>query len=283
MSKGSAELIKELRERTGVGLAKCKSALDEMHGDIEKAIEHLRKTGIASAVKKEARVTKEGRVEFLDTPRAIVLMEMNAETDFVVNNDRFRQFHKQMIELLAQVSSNNVEEFLQVKLPSEPNKTVDDIRKELISVLGENVNISRIVTVKKEGNRSLGLYSHMQGRILVVVELAGSAQEGDFAKEIAMQVAAEAPEYLSVEDVPKELVAKELEIAQSQAPKDKPQQMVEKIVQGKVKAFYDQVCLLQQKYVKDNAITIAELLAKKSREVGKEITIVRFIRLQAGN
>src|SRR3990167_4846514 len=122
----TAEQVKEIRDRTGVGLAKCKAALEEAGGNIEKAIESLRKAGIASAVKKESRETKEGRVEYFETPETLAILELNAETDFVVNNDRFRAFHKQLVELLAKVKSKTVEEFLQVALPKEPTKTVDD-------------------------------------------------------------------------------------------------------------------------------------------------------------
>lgn len=283
MSVVTAELVKELRERTGVGLAKCKSALEEAKGDIQKAIEDLRKAGIASAVKKESRETKEGRVEFFETPETLAVMELNAETDFVVNNDRFRQLHKQLVELLAKEKSANVTDFLTVHLPKDPSKTVDDMRKELISVLGENIVISRMTTIAKQPNHSLGIYSHMNGKIFVVVELDGCAKEADFAREIAMHIAAESPDYLKAEDVPADIIAKEKEIAASQAPKDKPKEVVEKIIQGKLKGFYDQTCLLNQKYIKDNAITVADLVAKKGKEIGKNLTIVKFIRYQVGS
>ena len=125
MSVVTAELVKELRERTGVGLAKCKSALEESGGNVEKAIEQLRKAGIASAVKKESRETKEGRVEFFETPDTLAVLELNAETDFVVNNDRFRTLHKQLVELLAKVKSNDVAQFLLTPMPKDPTKTVD--------------------------------------------------------------------------------------------------------------------------------------------------------------
>lgn len=279
----TAELVKQLRERTGVGLSKCKAALDESGGNVEKAIEQLRKAGIASAVKKESRETKEGRVEYFETPETVAVAEMNAETDFVVNNDRFKQFHTQVVELLAKVKSSNVADFLAVSIPKDPTKTVDDLRKELISVLGENIIISRIATVEKHPNRSIGIYSHMNGKIFVLVELDGSSNESDLAKDIGMHIAAEAPDYLNPEDVPNELKEKEIEIATSQAPKDRAPQVLEKIIQGKIKSFYDQVCLVNQKYVKDNSITITELLAKKSKESGKNLTIVKFLRFHAGN
>ena len=283
MSVVTAELVKELRERTGVGLAKCKSALEESGGNVEKAIEQLRKAGIASAVKKESRETKEGRVEFFETPDTLAVLELNAETDFVVNNDRFRTLHKQLVELLAKVKSNDVAQFLLTPMPKDPTKTVDDLRKELISVLGENIVISRIATIAKQPNRSVGIYSHMNGKIFVAVEIDGSSSEADLAKEIGMHIAVESPDYLSMDDVPAELKAKEAEIAASQAPKDKPAAVVEKIVAGKLKAFFDGVCLLSQKYIKDESMAIADLLAKKSKESGKTLTIVKFIRFQAGN
>ncbi len=283
MTLVTADLVKQLRERTGVGLAKCKAALDESGGNIEMAIEQLRKAGIASAVKKESRETKEGRIEFFETPETLAIVELNAETDFVVNNDRFRQFHKQLVELLAKAKSSSVQEFLEVAMPKDPTKTVDTMRKELISVLGENIVIPRIAIIAKQPNHSLGIYSHMNGKIFVSIELSGCSKESDFAKEIAMHIAAESPDYLKMEDVPAELREKETEIAMSQAPKDRPPQVLEKIIQGKLKAFYDQVCLLNQKFIKDNAITITELLAKRSKEIGKNLTIVRFVRFQVGN
>jgi len=278
----TAELVKEIRERTGVGLAKCKAALEECGGDIEKAIEALRKAGIASAVKRESRVTKEGRIEYFETPETLAVVEMNAETDFVVNNDRFRTLHRQMIELLAKSRSKSVEELLQTAFPKEPSKRADDARKELISVLGENINIPRVALIKKQAGHSYGVYSHMGGKIFVMCEIAGSHQEVDFAKEIAMHIAAEAPEYLRPEEVPANVKAKEEEIAKEQAPKDKPAQVVEKIIQGKVKAFYDQVCLLNQKYIKDNAMTVAQLVANYGKKIGKEMKISRFVRWQIG-
>jgi elongation factor Ts len=283
MSVITADLVKQLRERTGVGLAKCKSALEETGGNVELAIEALRKAGIASAVKKESRETKEGRVEYFETPETLAVIEMNAETDFVVNNDRFKQLHRQLVELLAKAKSQTVAEFLEVQMPKDPSKTVDDLRKELISVLGENIVLSRISAIAKKPNHSLGIYSHMNGKIFVAVEIEGCSSVSDFARDIAMHAAAEAPDFLRMEDVPQELKDKEIEIATSQAPKDKPEKVVEMIIQGKLKGFYDQVCLLNQKYIKDNAITISELVAKKGKEIGKNLAIVKFIRFHAGN
>ena len=166
----------------------------------------------------------------------------------------------------------------------DKSKTLDEERKELIAVLGENIIISRILYIPKESNASYGMYSHMNGKILCLVEISGAIGEEEFAREIGMQVAAEAPEYLSVEDVPAQVKAKEEEIARSQvaAGGKKPLEVVEKIVQGKVRSYYDQVCLLNQKYIKDNAITVAQVVASYGKKIGKEIKISRFIRWHLG-
>lgn len=282
MSKATPELIKELRERTGVGLAKCKSALEESAGDIEKAIELLRKAGIASAVKKETRVTNEGRIEFVDHPDVLVLLELNAETDFVVNNERFKELHKVLVNQAAKERPLSLDAFLAMPSKEDPSKSIDEKRKELISVIGENINISRLLVITKEKDASYGVYSHMGGKIVTVVTLKGASGQDAFAKEIAMHVAAEAPDYLSPSDVPQEVVAKEEEIAQSQVPAGRPKEIAEKIVQGKVRAFYDQFCLLNQKYIKDNTMSVGELVAAKAKEVGKPISLTQFIAWRVG-
>jgi len=198
MSNISAEQIKELRERTGVGLGKCKTALVEAGGDINRAIEELRKAGMASAVKKESRSTNEGRIETLETADGIAVIEMNAETDFVVINERFSKFHKELVKDLAESKESDLEAFLKSKSRRDKTKTIDDERKELISVLGENIVISRILFITKQSNASYGLYSHMKGKILCLVEVSGALGQEDFAREIGMQIAAESPEYLSL-------------------------------------------------------------------------------------
>ena len=282
MSNITADQIKQLRERTGVGLAKCKSALQESGGDIERAIEALRKAGVASAVKKESRATNEGRIEFLETADGIALLEMNAETDFVVNNERFGKYHKELVQDLLESKSADLNEFMSMKSKRDSSKTIDEERKELVSVLGENIVISRILYITKESNASYGIYSHMGGKILCLAEISGAVGEEDFARQIGMQIAAEAPEYLSPEEVPAEIKAKEEEIAKSQVQGKKPPEIIEKIVQGKVRSFFDQVCLLNQKYIKDSAISVAQFVQNHGKELGKEIKLSRFIRWQLG-
>lgn len=282
MSAITAEMIKNLRERTGVAMGKCKEALEHSKGDMELAIEFLRKAGVASAVKKESRATNEGRIEYAENDKTVALVEMNAETDFVVKNEMFAAFHKEIVKIAADKKPANLEAFLAEKMTSIAERTIDEGRRHLISVLGENINISRVLCLPKQSGTSLGIYSHMNGKILTIVEIQGATDQVDFAKEIAMHVAAEAPDYLKPEDVPANVRAKEEEIAKSQLPEGKPGPVVDKIFQGKMEAYYNQACLLNQKYVKDQALTISGLLAKRSKEIGKNITISRFVRWYVG-
>ncbi|OGN61572.1 MAG: translation elongation factor Ts [Chlamydiae bacterium RIFCSPHIGHO2_12_FULL_49_11] len=274
----TASLIKELRERTGVGMAKCKEALEETSGDIDAAIDFLRKQGAASAVKKASRETNEGLIRYKEMDDAIFILELNAETDFVVSNERFTKFHVDLLDEMHKGRPHSPDSLLQMKSTREKSKTLDELRKELISVIGENIVVSRAITVKKEKNASYGVYSHMGGKILCLVELSGGTGAEALAREIAMHVAAESPEYLVAADVPKEVVEKEREIAKSQAPGNKPPQIIEKIIEGKLKAYFDQACLLNQKFIKDPSITIADLVQK----AGKGLALTKFIRVQVG-
>ena len=279
----TAEQIKQLRERTGVGLGKCKAALVETNGDVEKAIEALRKAGMASAVKKESRATNEGRIESVETAEGIALIEMNAETDFVVKNERFGAFHKELMKDLVESKISDSEEFLKLKSSRDSSKTIDDERRELVSVLGENIVISRVHYLAKESNASYGLYSHMSGKIMCLVEVTGATGQEEFAREIGMQIAADAPDYLSPDDVPAEIKAKEEEIAKSQVKGNKPPEIVEKIISGKIRSFFDQVCLLNQKYIKDTNISVAQFVQNHGKELGKELKVTKFIRWQLGS
>ncbi len=281
MSYVTSELIKELRERTGAPLGKCKEALEQSQGKLELSIEYLRKTGIASAVKKESRTTKEGAILTYETKDAIALLEMNAETDFVVNNEKFSSFQHEIVKEAAENKVETLDALLAKKCKHDPSKTIDEGRRELISILGENINISRLLLLHKKPTVSFGVYSHMKGKILCVVEISGSGEEA-LAKEVAMHIAAEAPDYLKSDEVPSDIREKEAEIARSTVPQNKPKEVIDKIVEGKVKAFYDQVCLLQQKFVKDNTMSVGEYVAKRAKETGKPLEVVRFIRWRVG-
>ncbi|MCH9621868.1 MAG: Elongation factor Ts [Chlamydiia bacterium] len=276
------QMIKELRERTGVGMIKCKEALSESNGDIDEAISILRKAGVVSAAKKESREAKEGAIDFVENSEAVSVVQMNAETDFVVNNDKFRAFLHEMAEEVMAENSGDLESFMAKSYSKEAGKSVDEKRKELIAVLGENILISKIIYLKKSENSSYGIYSHMNGKIFTMVEIEGSDSEADFAREIAMHVAAEAPEYLSSDEVPADIKAQEEEIAKSRVPAGKPAEIVDKIVSGKMQAFYNGICLINQKYIKDSSTSVLDLVKARGKEVSKELKIKSFVRLQIG-
>jgi elongation factor Ts len=279
--KTTSEMIKELRERTGVGMGKCKEALDQAGGDIEKAIDILRKAGMASAVKKEGRETKEGLIGSAESKDAVALVEVNAETDFVTQNERFKEFMQMIAEEAANTKPASLESFMQQKYSKDPSLTIDQYRSIVIQSLGENIQVKRVLILSKKADVSFGLYSHMGGKIVTVVELIGATGQEALARDIAMHTAAESPDYLRPEDVSQDVKAREEDIARSQI-QGKPANIIDKIVEGKIKAFYDQVCLLCQKYIKDNTITIAELVEKEGKRLGKPLQVRSFIRWKVG-
>lgn len=277
----SAQMVMDLRKRTGVGMSKCKEALTEAGGDIEEAIHILRKKGIASAVKKGGRETNEGVIGIAETDSASFLIEVNAETDFVVQNDRFKEFLSNICDEVARTSPKSVDEFLQQKYSKNDALTVDEYRAETVQTLGENIRIKRIKEFKKIGDFSLGIYSHMGGKIVCVVEIKGANDQGTLARDVAMHVAAEAPDFLKPEDVPADVLGKEEEIARSQI-QNKPPEIIDKIVKGKLRAFYEQSCLINQKFVKDPSKTVAQYVADEGKKAGKTLEVVDFARWQIG-
>lgn len=281
MTKVTADMVKELRERTGVGMGKCKEALDHAKGDMDLAIEYLRKTGMASAVKKEGRETNEGSIGVGESTHAMALVEINSETDFVAQNEKFKQFLHDMAQEAAELKKDSLSAFLASKAKKDPTITIDQYRALIVQSLGENIQIRRILVLPKNKDISIGVYSHMSGKIVALVELSGGQGHENLARDIAMHIAAESPDYLQPSDVPTAVVQKEEEIAKSQV-QGKPAAVLDKIVQGKIKAFYDQACLVCQKYVKDNSMTVAGFLEKESKRVGKPLHIHRFIRWQVG-
>lgn len=281
MSNITPAMIKELRERTGVGMGKCKEALEEAKGDMELAIANLRKAGMASAVKKEGRETKEGMIGTAETDQTIAVVEVNAETDFVVKNDRFKEFLNNVAEEVARTNPPSLDAFLQQKYSREPSLTIDQYRATVVQAIGENIQIKRIMTFKKNSDLSVGVYSHLGGKILTVVEITGSDKEVSLAKDIAMHTAAAAPDYLSPEKVPQSIIENEKDIARGQV-QGKPANIVDKIVEGKVNAFYDAATLVRQKYIKDDSITITELVNKRAKESGKPLVVTNFIRWSVG-
>jgi elongation factor Ts len=281
MTEITTSMIKELRERTGIGMGKCKEALEESKGDMELAISNLRKAGMASAVKKEGRTTNEGLIGTSETTSTIAIIEVNAETDFVVKNERFKEFLNNIVKEAAETKPASLEAFIQQKYSKDPSLTIDQYRATIVQAIGENIQIRRLLVIAKAPQKSIGLYSHLGGKIVTLVEITGSGKEEALAKDIAMHVAAAAPDYLSPEKVPTDIVNSEKEIAKSQV-KGKPENIVDKIVEGKVKAFYDMTCLVCQKYIRDDSISIADLVNKRAKEAGAPLAVTHFLRWTIG-
>lgn len=281
MTSITAEMIKELRDRTGVGMGKCKEALVESKGDMELAIANLRKSGIASAVKKQGRDTKEGMIGTAEAPHCLALVEVNAETDFVVKNDRFQKFLHDIASEIAATQPASLEAFLKQHYSKERDLTIDEYRGTIVQAIGENIQVRRLKTLAKKPNQTLAVYSHLGGKIVTVVELSGATDEAELARAIAMHIAAASPEYLSPEQVPADIIAHERDIAKSQVL-GKPAHILDKIVDGKLNAFYDASCLLKQKYIRDDTITVAELVNRRAKETHKPLMVTSFLRWTVG-
>lgn len=285
MANISAQLVKELREMTGAKMMDCKKALVETEGDIEKAIEFLREKGLADAAKKSGRVAAEGIVKtyISDNKKKGSVVEFNCETDFVAANDEFIAFADRLAEMVVETEAENVEALLNEKFDAET--TVSDALKALIAKLGENMTIRRFTKFAIE-NGLVKSYIHGGGRIGVLVEVACDTESDvldEVAKEVCMQIAAANPLFLSEDQVDAASIEKEKEIYRVQALNEgKPEKIVEKMVEGRIKKYYKEVCLLDQLWVKDNDKTIAKFVAEKSKEVGSPITITRFVRYERG-
>ncbi len=271
----TASQVKELREKTGAGMMDCKKVLTETNGDEEKAIELLRERGIAKAAKKSDRIAAEGLVEtyISEDGKVGVVVEVNAETDFVAKNEEFRSFVKDVAEQVAKENPADVEALLNQKSIRESDKTVSEVLTNKIATIGENMSIRRFV--RFETNNLLESYIHGDGKIAVLVEMENGTPE--LAKDICMQIAAARPEFLDRASVPADRLAKEMEILKAQAMNEgKPAEIAEKVVQGRINKFYSEVCLVEQEFVKDPDIKIGKLVESKGAK------IVRFARFEKG-
>lgn len=281
MREITSDMIRELREKTGVGMAKCKESLVLAEGDMEKAIDILRKAGMAAGVKKEGREAKEGLILAQEDSHVLVIAEANAETDFVAQNDRFKHFLHDCVKQAMETKPKSLAEFLDQPYYKDRSITIDQYRNLIIQALGENIQLKRMELVHKHPNSSFGIYSHMGGKLVVVVEIEGASDQEGIAKEIAMHVAAENPDFLKPEEIPAHVIAREEEIARSQV-EGKPANIVEKIVSGKIKAFTDQACLIHQKYIKDSSVTVQQFLDICGKKLGKPLSIRCFWRWKVG-
>lgn len=268
MTTITAALVKELRERTGVAMMDCKKALVETDGDIEKAIEEMRKSGMAKAAKKAGRIAAEGAIVIASKGNKAAMIEINSETDFVARDSNFTEFTDKVANTALIEATSDVESLLAAKVDGV---TIEESRQVLVSKIGENINVRRVVLLEAD---TLGHYRHGD-QIGVVVALEGGNEE--LARDIAMHIAASKPEVVAPEDVSQESVEKEKEIFAAQALESgKPADIVEKMVSGRIKKFLNEVSLLGQPFVKDPETTVGQLVAKNGAKV------IHFVRFEVG-
>jgi len=264
----TAAQVKELRERTGAGMMDCKKALTETNGDIELAIDNMRKSGLAKAAKKAGRIAAEGVILSKCEDGVAVLVELNCETDFVARDASFLAFGQKVIDVAF---ANRIEDIDVLRATEIDGESVEDTRARLVAKIGENMNVRRVQMFTGD---NLGVYIH-GGRIGVVSNLVGG--DAELAKDIAMHVAASTPQYVKPEDVPAEVVAKEKEIQIDIAVQSgKPQEIAEKMVVGRMKKFTGEVSLTGQAFVKDPSLSVAQLLKNNNADV------VSFARMEVG-
>lgn len=273
----TVQMIKELRDRTGVGMNKCKEALVEANGDMQQAIENLRKAGMASAVKKGGRETKEGMIITAESGNVLAMVEVNAETDFVVKNETFQAFAQTIAQEAATKKLDSVEKLMETRFSGDESLTLDEYRASIVQKIGENIQVKRIQLIEKAGDMSLGVYSHMGGKIVAIAELAGSSDQNQAAYQVAMHIAACRPDYLDPDHVPDITIEKEREIARAQI-EGKPENIIEKILDGKLKAFYKQACLSDQPFIQDEDLTVSEFVKK----AGNDLKVQRFFCWEVG-
>lgn len=290
MANFSASDVKELRETTGCGMMDCKKALTEADGDKDKAIEILREKGLASAAKKSGRIAAEGIVKSYINGNIGVVVEVNAETDFVAKNSEFQEFVADVAKTIADSAPADVEALKETKCGSE---TVGELLTAKIAKIGENMNIRRFERIETSG--VVVDYIHAAGKIGVLVEAdapAGNAAVAECLRNVAMQVAALNPKYLSSDDVPEDYKEHERAILTTQAKNEndqkdekdrKPENVIEKMIEGRLAKELKEVCLLQQEYVKaENKETVAKYVENVAKTNGIDIKLKKFVRFETG-
>lgn len=290
MPEVTLDLIKALREKTNAGMMDCKAALKEADGELEAAETVLRKKGLSAADKKAGRATKEGAISarIAEGEHSGCLLEVSCETDFVAKNDNFRAFVDQLLDH-AEAAENfsNAEEMLSQNLP-DGSSTAEELVKLKIGELGENMAVPRAVRYTVEGSGVVASYIHMQGKVGVLVEVgceadATTSSDGfcELVKDITLHIAAASPLCISRDEIPADKIATEREIFADQV-KDKPENIIDKIVDGKLEKFYSTMALLEQGFIKDPDQSVGELIAAKSKELDDTIELRRFTRYAIG-
>lgn len=287
MAEITAQAVAQLREMTGLGLMQCKKALTETEGDLTKAVEHLRKQGAAVAAKRAGKEAKEGKVVLGVSGQTAAAVEFNCETDFVANSGDFNIFVQKALATTLEKRPSDIESLKALPLDGS---TVGEVQTAAIAKIGENIVIKRLAWENIGDNEVAEIYSHMNGKIGVIIKLGYEGATSDIdglrslAKDLSMQVAAAAPLAIDSKDIPADVVAKEREIAREVVSKEgKTGDMLERIVEGKVAKFFKENTLTGQVFIKDNKVTIDKLLAQTAKNLGlTSIRILAFHRLQLG-
>ena len=309
MAEISAQLVKQLREMTGAGMMECKKALQATNGDLHAAIDHLRKQGIASAGKKESRATKQGLISsFISGDGKLgVLVEVNCESDFVARTEDFQTLTSDVAAHIAKTKPKFVrmeevteaerenfkqhEALYEQKFVKDENTTIGDLVRTKIAKLGENITVSRFSLYELNGNGAIGSYVHTGSQIGVLLEVHTDKQEltakeefKTLLRDIAMQVAAASPQFVGKDNVTSGLLEKERSIQRERAlGEGKPEKMVDKIAEGRMSKFYEEVCLLEQPFIRENTVSVAELIRTVGGRLGGTVTVTRFVRFKVGD
>ena len=288
----TAGMVKELREMTGAGMMDCKKALTEADGSMEKAVELLREKGLAASAKKAGRIASEGMVAVYlsDDNKIGAIVEVNSETDFVAKNQVFRDYVAAVAKQASETTAADMDAFFEEKWALVPQFTVKEALSQQVAVIGENLNIRRFEKYEKTQAGKLVSYIHGGGRIGVLIELAceNEAEElVELGKNIAMQIAALNPKFITENDVPADFIAKETEILTVQAKNDpknakKPDNIIEKMIAGRLKKELKEFCLVEQPYVKDTDMTVKQYIDSVAKVVGAPIEITRYVRFETG-
>ena len=284
----TAGMVKELREMTGAGMMDCKKALTETNGDMDAAVEFLRKNGQAKAEKKAGRIAAEGIVKtVVRDDKVAAIVEVNSETDFVAKNDEFQGFVEAVVNQVADNDPADMDAFMAEAWAADSSKTVKDALVEKIAVIGENLNIRRFERVNAE-NGCVVSYIHGGGRIGVLVVADTDVVNDEIKtclKNVAMQVAAMSPKYVSRDEVSQEYMDHEKEILLAQAKKEnpeKPDNIIEKMIIGRLNKEMKEICLLDQVYVQDSDLTVAKYVDKVAKENNANVKVTKFIRFETG-
>jgi elongation factor Ts len=308
MAEISAKLVKQLRDKTGAGMMECKRALEEADGDIEKAELILRKRGLAGAVKKEGRSTKQGLIasHVAANAKSGVLVEVNCESDFVARTKDFQTLAADIAAHIAEAKPRIVrveevteaeranfkahEALYEQKFTKDQNTTVAELVKTKVAKLGENINVSRFEVYDVNGTGVVGSYVHTGSQIGVLLEVhapqqvTGKDEFKTLVHDIAMQITAAHPQCVSREHVASDLLHKEREIQRERARGEgKPEKMLDKIVEGRMGKFYEEVCLLDQPFIRENSISVGELIKTAAGKLGGDIKVARFVRYKVGD